>query len=216
MTTPYIEPIDVLDAMPLSVRPDPESDNPEDVAKIARLASLCVSTAEMIDAEIGYDFRRHPEPPYDAAATETWLVDGGNSQTIHLHRGVVSLELVEYRWSTGSPAEWTEFVAGDWELVSMYEDEGDRPFDHLRRTVGRWPAGQRNLRLTGVRGWEDPPARLLELNAAWVRQHVAAGDSYSGAAQVPDGFMPPPRLVMPDDVRIFLTRESARYRECYT
>lgn len=212
--TAYIDATDVLAAMPRSSRPDPNSASAEDVEKIARLDSLCLSTSEMIDAELGWDLHRHPDPAYEADPTVTWIVDGRGRKTIHLHAGVVSLETVEYRYGNGT---WTALEDEDFELFAMYDQEGERPFDHLRRVVGKWPSGDRNIRLTGVRGWDEPPARLLELNVAWVRQHVAAGDSYSGAIQVPDGqFVPTPRLSLPDDVRMFLTRERDRFKECWT
>jgi hypothetical protein len=214
--TAYVTAADVIVAMPVSSRPDPDSDDPTDVAKVARISSLCASTAQMIDAELGADFGRHPaEDPYDEDATVSWIVDAAASRRLHVHAGIVSLATVEYRYGAG---DWTAHVDGDWELESMFVDEDpDRPYDHVHRVGYRWPAGLQNIRLTGVRGWASPPARLVEMNVAWVRQHLAAGDSFSGAVQVPEGgFVPTPRLVMPDDVRMFLTVEKGRFRECYT
>ena len=214
--TAYVTAADVVATMPVSTRPDTESDDPTDVAKVARITSLCDSTAQMIDAELGANFHRHPEEdPYDEDATVSWIVDAQASQRLHVHEGIVSLASVEYRYGQG---DWTAHVEGDWELQSMFEAEDpDRPYDHITRVGYRWPAGLQNIRLTGVRGWAAPPARLVEMNVAWVRQHLATGDSFSGAQQVPDGpFVPTPRLVMPDDVRLFLTVERGRFRECWT
>jgi hypothetical protein len=210
--TAYIDADDVLAAMPLSTRPDAEAEEGEDVAKIARITSLCATTADMIDAEITYNFHRHPADGDDDPGIVT--VDGRGSRRLHVHRGIVSLESIDVRYSmTG---DWDELDAGDWELVSMYEAEDPaRPYDHIQFAT-RLPAYPRGVRLSGVFGWGTPPARLVEMNVAWVLQHLAAGDSYSGAAQVPDGFIPTPRLVLPDDVRLFLTVEKGRYRECYT
>jgi hypothetical protein len=170
----------------------------------------------MIDAEIGVDFHRHPADEDDA--DEVRILDGRGGRKIHVHRGIVSLTSVEIRLSAA--LDWQALNPGDWELVSMYEDESGRPYDHIRLTgVGRncFPSGERNVRATGVFGWNLPPARLVEANIAWVRQHLAAGDSYSGGMLVPEGgTVIVPRLQIPDDVRMFLVRESRRYEDCWT
>lgn len=211
--TAYIDVSDVLAAMPVSVRPDESATSGEDVDKLARIASLCASTAEMIDAEITYDFRRHPADPY--AADETITVDGRGGRVLHVHRGIIDLTSVDRRYAVTS--DWDPYdEVGDYELVSMYEGEDpNRPYDHIHFNH-RLPEVGRGVRLTGIFGWQAPPRRLVELNIAWVRQHLAAGDSYSGGAQAPDGYVPQQRLVLPDDVRMFLTREKSRYQECYT
>lgn len=212
--TAYIDAADVLAAMPLSTRPDATAAvGSEDAAKIARIDDLCAATAEMIDAEITYDFHRHPSDPYEADTS--WIVSGHGSRLLHIHHGVLDLTSVEVRYSFGGT--WSTLDEGtDWELFSEYEAEDPaRPFDHVQFAVAL-PAIRAGVRLAGIRGWAAPPARLRELNVAWVRQHLAGGDSYSGSAQVPDGSLPQPRLMMPDDVRLFLTVEKARYRECYT
>ena len=213
--TAYIDADDVLAGMPLSTRPDPDaSPGTEDAAKIARITSLCEATAEMIDAELTYDFHRHPSDPYDPDTS--WIVTG-YGRTLHLHHGFLDLTSVEVRYSFAGAWSTPALVEGtDWEPVSMYEAEDpSRPFDHVHFAIAL-PTIARSVRLTGIRGWAAPPARLREMNIAWVRQHMAGGDSYSGAAQVPDGSLPVQRLMMPDDVRLFLTVEKQRYRECYT
>lgn len=210
--TAYIDPDDVVGSMPLATRPRPDSTEPDDIDTITRINSLCVSTAEMIDGELSRDFHRHP-----AAATDDpieVLVDGHGSRVLHVHRGLISLESLEVRSSIGSA--WSTIDEDDWELVSMFEAEGDRPYDHIQ-VARRLPTFPRGVRLTGHFGWAKPPAKLLEANIAWIRQHLAAGDSYSGAVQMPEGgYIPTPRLSLPDDVRILLNRETKRYQDCWT
>jgi hypothetical protein len=212
MTTPYALAADVIAAMPLSTRPDASSIEAADVDKVARITSLCLSTAEMINAELKGDFHRHPADD-DAEDIEV-IVNGRGSRTLHVHRGVISIESIDIRYSpTG---EWEEVDADDYELASMFEAEDSaRPYDHIH-LARRSPDYVRGVRLTGHFGWSAPPERLVEMNVAWVRQHLAAGDSYSGAMQMPEGFIQTPRLTLPDDVRLFLTVEANRCKECYT
>lgn len=202
----------VIASMPEGTRPVVEDD--DYTALTERITSLAATTAEMIDAEIGWDFYRHPS----AEGTTTRILDGRGARSLHVHRGVISLDSLAVRFSAS--ADWEVLDADDWELSSLYEDEGSRPYDHINLTgVGRtrFPSGYRNVRAIGAFGWTTPPARLVEANTAWVRQHLAAGDSYSGAMPVPDGAtVIVPRLVMPDDVRMFLHRESHRFQECWT
>lgn len=213
--TAYCSADDVLAAMPASTRPDPDADpDTEDAAKIARITSLCTSTAEMIDAEIKADFHRHPPAADPDPAPITWVVSGRGSRTLHLHAGAYSVTKVEVRYSVNDA--WTEVPDADWESYSMFEAEDpERPLDHIA-FASRLPTFPMGVRLTGVRGWNEPPARLVEMNVAWIRQHLAAGDSYSGAVQMPDGYIPTPRLTLPDDVRLFLAAEMRRYAECFT
>jgi hypothetical protein len=217
MTTPYVTAADVIASMPLSTAPDPDADpGTEDAERVARITSLLEPTAEMIDAEIaGLNFHRYPAAADDDPVTRT--VDGLGSRTLHAHLGILSLTSIETRYALSSDWEVIDNDPIAYELESMFEDESpDRPYDHVRLT-SRLPRNARGVRLTGHFGWSTPPARLKEANVAWIRQILAAGDSYSGAMQVPEGqFIPTPRLVLPDTIRMFLTREAGRYRECYT
>jgi hypothetical protein len=210
--TAYVDVARVLTALPLSTRPDIASDEAEDVSKVARIVMLAEATAEMIDAELKADFHRRPADP-EGAAVEL-LVDGRGSRTLHVHRGIIELDGIDVRYSMSG--DWDELEAEDYELVSMFEaEDSTRPYDHIQLSR-RLPTFPRGTRLRGHFGWAAAPARLVEMNVAWIRQLWAAGDSYSGAAQVPDGFIQTPRLVLPDPVRMFLTVEKDRYRECYT
>lgn len=213
MTTPYVDVDDVIAALPPGIRPDPESEDPTDVAKVARLTSLCASSAQVIDAEIPpINFHRRPAAGDDDPVA--LILDGRDSSRLHVHAGAISVESIEVRYALTD--EWVELDTDEWELVSMFESEDpDRPYDHID-FIRRLPTFRRGVRVTGHFGWTAPPPRLVEMNVAWIRQSVAASDSYSGAAQIPDGSFPTPRLVLPDPVRMFLTAESRRYAACYT
>jgi hypothetical protein len=186
-------------------------------ARQPRLEGLLQVATDELNTELKRDYFRHP-----TSGATTWLVDGEGGCTLHLHRGIVELELVELSWDYG--LTFVELAATDWVLTweattSDAPLEGE-PYFHLRLlptgTYRTFPRGTGVIRLTGARGWATIPAPLIEGVVERARQTAFADGSYSGAVAADDEYgraiSSYPRW--PDVTWKFMERERRRFYAC--
>lgn len=193
---------------------DPQPTKAEHLARLEDL--LPVAAEELRDELGGVDYLRHP-----TSGTETWLVDGKGTGQLHLHRGVVSLSLVEISLDYG--ATFVELASTDWALhwdaFSSDAPPDGEPYFHLVLLVdGSWwtfPRGTATVRLTGVSGWAEAPRVLVESEAERARQIAYADPSYEGIVPSDPQFgQPTVTSRWPDTLFKFLRREQRRFAAC--
>ncbi len=191
--------------------------------KAARIIDLLEVAAEEINAECGRDFFRHP-----TTGTETFTVDGHGGSILHFHEGLISLDLLEYSDDRG--VTFTEFATGDWSLrgddySSTAPALAGEPYFHVvlspaSTTRTSFTRGQSVLRLTGARGWNVGPRRLVEANAQRARQLAYGDNTYSGSVPGPEDLNPydyAQRLVSfrwPQVVWNFIRAHNRRFIPC--
>lgn len=199
----------LLASYPVSTRPDYDDD------QLVELQNQLQEVTDAITDEVSFDFFRHPETDYDPA--EERLLDGKSRSRLHVHEGIIELELVEVRDHPTSA--YVELDADDYVLHAMYGRQG-RPADHVdltRRGRTVWPCGPDAVRLTGTFGFPEVPGPVRRATIAWVRQGISGSDSFSGGQAGPDEFG---RVVatnlMPNLVYRLFERERNRYMGCAT
>jgi hypothetical protein len=189
-----------------------------------RLQDLLASAADELNDELKRDFFRHP-----TTGEHTWTVDGrgwcpmgAGAEILCLHRGVVSLSLVEISYDYG--VTFTELAATDWALQwgafdSEAPPEGE-PYFHLALLVSgayrTFPRGRGTVRLTGAEGFDTPPRALVEGNAERARQLAAADPLYAGTVSSPpdEGGLPSVSTRWPDLTYRFIERWRRRFYAC--
>lgn len=188
-------------------------------ARLERLDGLLGTAAEELNGELRRDYYRHP-----TTGEATWLVDGEGGRVLHLHRGIVSLSLVEISLDRGQT--FVELAATDWLLKGDSPTSSDAPPDgepyfHLvltpYATYTTWPVGDAVIRLTGAYGWSTPPRPLIEGNAERVRQIAFADPSYQGFIPVDEEGYGRPMVSSgrwPDVLYKFMQRENDRFYAC--
>ena len=193
---------------------------PTQAARLARLGSLLgTATAQLIADAGGRDYFRHP-----SSGSATWVVDGKGTDTIHVHEGLVALDLLELSFDGGLtyvPVPATDYtLRGDSPWSSEPVPAGE-PFFHVRFTgFGRYTVvvpTVRAARLTGARGWPVIPEPLIEGTAQRARQLAFAEGTYSGSmAGGPDEFGAPATTdrFWPQSTYNFLQLERERFMGC--
>lgn len=188
-------------------------------AKLERLVGLLGTTAEELNGELHRDFYRHP-----STGEAIWLVDGEGGRVLHLHRGIVTLSLVEISLDRGQT--FIELDSTDWQLKGESPFSSDAPPDgepyfHLVlmpfATYTSWPVGDAVIRLTGAYGWPTYPRPLIEGNAERTRQIAFADPSYQGFIPADDDYAGRPMVSSgrwPDVLYKFMTRENDRFYAC--
>lgn len=181
-----------------------------------RLVGLLATAAEELNGELDVDFFRHP-----TTGVDTWLVDGDGTAMLHLHGGVVSLDLVEISLDGGRT--FVELESSNWALRANAYDwdapANGEPYFHLvllpTGTYTYLPRGTATLRLTGARGWSSPPRVVVEANAARARQIAAADPAYQGEIPSDDDFgRPSVSGRWPDVLYRFIARHRRRFYAC--
>lgn len=157
---------------------------PEDADKLARIRTLLEEVSDELDMEVGRDFYRHPR----VSGTETRTIHGSGTGRICIHQGVVSITSLEVAESVGGT--YTTIASGDYFLETLYSQPG-HPYDHLTlSTAGAirttYPRLQRIVRITGVFGFEEPPAPVKAAVKDRVRQRYAADPSVLGGVIGPE------------------------------
>ena len=179
-----------------------------DSRKIARMAGLLTTATNQVIEACGHrDYFRHP-----ASGVTTWVMDGDGSDTLHIHEGLVRLDLLELSFDGGRTYVPVGGLPGSLSVPSDYVLRGDspyvaepilgedtyasgippsteaavEPYFHVRFTgFGKYVTfvpTVRAARLTGVRGWPAIPAPLVEATAQRVRQLEFGSAGYSGGA----------------------------------
>lgn len=182
-----------------------------------RLTPLLDKVSREVEGELGgLDYFRHP-----TSGSTTWLVDGDGTRHLHLHDGVIALELVEISLDFGRT--FVEVPAEDWAYQwafgsSKAAPEGEPNF-HLRMlplgTYSSFPCGEATVRLTGAGGWPAIPPPLIEGVTERVRQIAYADPSYSGSIPSDDAYGAPTVPVRwPDVTWHFIQRERQRFLGC--
>ncbi len=191
-----------------STKPKPE--------RQARLRGLLAAAADELNDELKIDFFRHP-----TTGSASWLVDGDGTDVLHLHRGVIELDLVEISYDSG--LTFVALEATDWALRSdAYSADAPlsgEPYFHLvllvsgsYRTV---PRGRATVRLTGASGWATAPRALVVGNAERARQLAAADPAYQG--EIPsddDQGRPSVSGRWPDVLYRYIERHRRRFYAC--
>jgi hypothetical protein len=188
------------------------------VGRHPRLESLLETAATELNGELGgFDYFRHP-----TAGTRTWLANGNGEPVLHLHRGIVELELVEISLDRGytfvalEPTDW----ALAWDADSLDDPPAGEPWFHLRilptsLAYRTFPRGVATVRFTGASGWPAIPYPLVEGNAERARQLWAAGAMYEGSVASDDGYgQPTVSMRLPDVTWKFIQREKQRFMTC--
>lgn len=139
------------------------------------------------------------------------MVDGDGSDTLHIHEGLVRLDLLELSFDGGRTFVPVNGLPGTTAVPSDYVLRGDNPYVaepipgedtwssgisptaeaavepyfHLRFTgFGQYVTFVptiRAARLTGIRGWPAPPVSLVEATVQRARQLAFASAGYSGS-----------------------------------
>ncbi len=179
-----------------------------DPKKLQRMAGLLTTATNQVIEACGHrDYFRHP-----ASGVTTWVVDGDGSDTLHIHEGLVRLDLLELSFNGGLTYVPVGGLPGSLSVPSDYVLRGDspyvsepiigedtyasgippsteatvEPYFHVRFTgFGKYVTfvpTVRAARLTGVRGWPAIPAALVEATAQRVRQLEFGSAGYSGGA----------------------------------
>ena len=152
-------------------------------ARTSRILDVLDQASDMLTAEIGWDFFRHPA----VSGTEVRVFDGPGGSVLHVHSGIVSLSLVEI--AHGSDLAYTSLAAADWYLEPLAPEPGE-PYDHVRLAeggaYGTFPAGQRRVRLTGAFGYAAVPGVLRTGTVALARQLYRADSTMPGGMAGPD------------------------------
>lgn len=190
---------------------------PTKAERLERLEDLLSVAAEELRDELGgVDYLRHPD-----SGETSWLVDGSGTCMLHLHRGVVSLSLIEISFDYG--VTFTALEATDWALqwdawTSDAPPDGEPYFHLVLLRSGNWrtlPRGSRTIRLTGVHGWAEAPRVLIESECERSRQIAYADPSYEGVvAGDPQFGQPSVTSRWPDELFKFLRREQRRFASC--
>ncbi len=159
-------------------------------ARYARIYDALEQASRAIDAEVGWDFLRHPAISGD----ETRLYDGTGARRLHLHEGLVSVTSVRVAWSTADAVagNWQTLLASDYYLEPSVREPGE-PYDHL--ALSDWPSlfyvfprGMRNVELTGAFGYAAVPSIIRRATVALARQIYRADSFVLGGSPGPDEF----------------------------
>ena len=179
-----------------------------DPRTLARFAGLLTTATNQVIEACGHrDYFRHP-----ATGVTTWEVDGDGSDTLHIHEGLVRLDLLELSFDGGRTFVPVNGLPGSLSVPSDYVLRGDSPYDaapiigedtyadgippatvatiepyfHVRFTgFGKYVTfvpTVRAARLTGIRGWPAVPPSLVEATAQRVRQLAFGSAGYSGGS----------------------------------
>jgi hypothetical protein len=179
-----------------------------DPRKLRRMTNLLTTATNQVIEACGHrDYFRHP-----ATGVTTWVMDGDGSDTLHIHEGLVRLDLLELSFDGGRTYVPVNGLPGSLSVPSDYTLRGDspyvsepiigedtyasgippsteaavEPYFHVRFTgFGKYVTfvpTVRAARLTGVRGWPAIPAPLVEATAQRVRQLEFGSAGYSGGA----------------------------------
>lgn len=165
-------------------------------ARYGRILDCLAQAHDTMLAEIGFDFTRHPAISGD----EQRLFDGrigghdggryswvGGEDRIHIHLGIVSVTLIEARWTLVGP--WVAMDPADWYLDPATPEIGES-YDHIVLSqFGKWPVvppGQRTIRVTGAFGYATPPVRIKAGELALARQLYRADSTMPGGQAGPD------------------------------
>lgn len=184
---------------------------PANSRTLAAIERALVESRERLDAELGYDYFRHPQ-----SGTEQRTFHGPGTNLLHVHQGIISLTTVEVRLSTNG--SWIALDADDWWLETQPGDlwpKAGEPYFHVRlsdlATYVIFPKGENRVRLTGAFGWPSV-RRFIEGNIAWARQQLAADLSFPGGIVGSDELGRPvgPNR-MPDAVWRLKLAESRRF-----
>lgn len=159
---------------------------PSGDAELARITSLLAAVTAQMHRVAHRDWLRHPATEYED--DEVWYANGDGTPTLHVHGGIVDITTIEVRYSASD--DYEEVDETGWVLRGADPRSDDPPLDDepwfhvvLTGTVvpSTWPRGPRSVRLTGVRGWDVPPADLVEAQVERVRQLYSSDASFSGA-----------------------------------
>lgn len=181
---------------------------------------LSVSTKEM-NRLMRRDYFRHPTT--EQGGTTTWTARGSGTPILHQHQGIVSLTTLEVRWSALDAYETVDTTGWVLRGTSPVDEEPEPdgvPSFHVVLTgvvsPAVFPVGDAAVRLTGVRGWDEPPEDLVEGNLQRIRQLLTSDPSFSGAPVGADyGVMQPTLPRLPDSFFRFMDAEKSRFRACY-
>ncbi len=177
-------------------------------SRTSRILDVLDQASEMLTAEIGWDFFRHPA----VSGTEVRVFNSAGGSVLHVHSGIVSLSLVEI--AQGSDLAYTSLAAADWYLEPLAPEPGE-PYDHLHLAEGgaysAFPTGQRRVRLTGAFGYAAVPGVLRTGTVALARQLYRADSTVPGGMAGPDEWATP-GSVMPRGWPDAAYRAINRYR----
>lgn len=177
-----------------------------DPRSLRRMAGLLTTATNQVIEACGHrDYFRHP-----ATGVTTWVMDGDGSDTLHVHEGLVRLDLLELSFDGGRTYVPVNGLPGSLSVPSDYVLRGDspyvaepipgedtyasgippsteaatEPYFHVRFTgFGKYVTfvpTVRAARLTGIRGWPTVPTALVEATAQRVRQLAFGSAGYSG------------------------------------
>lgn len=214
--TAYATEADALAQFPGAAKPT--GDN------LARLVALLPVAAEQLNRAAQRDWYRHPANDYDGP--DEWFAEGEGKGILHVHGGIVSLEAVDLRYSESSDYEEVDPVGWALRGTDPYSDEPDAdglPYFHVvltrisPSTHGIFPRGIQSVRLTGVRGYDTPPADLVQANVERARQLYSAESTYSGGTVATDAMGNPVTTFpgLPASFYAFLRAENSRFLACH-
>lgn len=177
-------------------------------------AALDAAEAQIVGPQgVGWDFARHP-----ADGEEVRLLDGRGTRTLHVHSGIVAVSLVEIAAGGGT---WAALGADDWFLSPAVPEPGE-PFTHVvladEAPVGAFPAGRRNIRLTGAFGYASPPPTLVPAEVALARQLYRSRSTTPGGMAGPDEWSDAATAVprgWPDETYRFVQGYRSRFVGCH-
>lgn len=188
--------------------------------RYGRLLSLLdTATRQVVEECGGRDYFRKP-----ATGTATWLANGNGTATLHVHEGLVQLDLLELSFDGGRT--YVTVAATDYILVgdspsSTEPPPPGEPFFHVRFTgfgsYTTFPPVVRAARLTGARGWSRWPVTLTEATAQRARQLAFASAGYSGSeagGQDEFGRTSATDRFWPQSLYNFLSRDHERFIGC--
>lgn len=199
---------DLLALFETKPKPDRQTDRLEPLLETA--------TDELIDELGGLDFFRHP-----STGSETWLTEGDGSRLLHVHQGLVALDLVEISLDLGRTfiALGSDDWVLQWNWYSSHPPREGEPWFHLRLrplvSPSVFPCGMGTVRLTGATGWPAIPRAGIEGVAERARQIAYADPSYEGVIPSDDSYGQP--IVTgrwPDVTWKLIQREKQRFMTC--